>query len=267
MRSTNRLFRSGCAGALLLGAALLGAGQAAAADPNHDERALAVARKLADALAGAQALTLSADIAYDAVQEDGQTVEFGATRHFAIRRPDRAQIVAVDRGGERRRLVYDGRRIVFVDEAQNVYASSDFTGDLDAMRLYARDELGLPTPLGELLSKDLYGLLAGADSARWVDAQTLAGVDCDHVVFRNAETSVQIWVPSAGPALPRRIVIDYETAPGRPQFRADLRDWDLAPEIDDETFAFTPAVGAERIQFRSKALTLPANPLTPKEGE
>jgi hypothetical protein len=75
-------------------------------------------------------------------------------------------------------------------------------------------------------------------------------VACDQLAFRNAEKGLQLWVPKTGAPLPRRIVITYERARGRPQFRADLRDWDLAPQLPDSLFVFEPEPGAERIVFR-----------------
>jgi hypothetical protein len=191
------------------------------------------------------------------VQSDGQAIEFGATRQIAIRRPDRARVDAVDRTGARRHMIFDGRQIALVDEARNVYATSAFEGQLDGMLDHLQDELGVPTPLAELLATNLFELLSQSDTADWVDEQTIGGVACDHVAFRNAETGLQLWVPRAGQPLPRRIVITYEQAEGRPQFRADLRDWELSPVLEDSLFAFTPAEGAERIYFRTGALLPP----------
>jgi hypothetical protein len=242
------------------------AGEPAGESP-HDPRALEVARRMADALSGARALRMSADLAYDAVQADGQAIEFGATRSIAIRRPDRARVDAVDRSGARRHMVFDGRQIAFSDESRQVYATAPFEGELDAMLDHVHDVLQIPTPLGEFLATNLFELLSQSDSAEWVDEQILGGVACDHVAFRNAETGLQLWVPREGEPLPRRVVITYEQAAGRPQFRADLRDWELSPALDDALFAFTPAEGAERIYFRSDALLPPGVSGMPGQGQ
>jgi len=49
--------------------------------------------------------------------------------------------------------------------------------------------------------------------------------------------------------LPRRVVITYKEEPGQPQFWGDLSSWNLAPELSDTLFTFTPPEGADRIQF------------------
>jgi len=253
--------------ALALGAAAAAEEAREAPAAAHEARALEVARRMSDALTGARALRATVEIAYDAVQADGQAIEFGATRSLAIRRPDRARVDALDRAGVRRHLLFDGRQLAFVDESRNVYATTPYQGELDGMLDHVQDELGLPTPLAELLATNLFDLLSQSDSADWVDEQTLGGVLCDHVAFRNPETGLQLWVPRAGEPLPRRIVITYEQAAGRPQFRADLRDWDLSPVLDDALFAFTPAEGAERIYFRTGDLLPPGVSALPGQGE
>jgi len=236
-----------------------GAGDAAAVGEasDHDEQVMGIARRMADAIAGAEQISATIEIAYDAVQPDGETIEFGATRTIALRRPDRVRVDVVDRGGAGRKLVYDGAQISLADDTRDVYATLAHRGDIDSMLAYVQDELQLPTPLAEFLSRDLYEQLAASESAQWVDEQVIDGVRCDHLAFRNAETGLQLWVPTDGEPLPRRIVVNYERADGRPGFRANVRDWNLSAHFDDSHFAFSPDEGAERIQFRAGAAIVP----------
>jgi hypothetical protein len=227
----------------------------------RDAHALEIARRMAAALSGAESLRLTVHMAYDAVQADGQAIEFGATRSVAIRRPNRARVEVLDRDGAAIVLLYDGERIVLSDESHNVYATAAHRGDLDSMQAYARSDLRIPTPLAELLSQELFNILAASESARWVDEQTLDGVLCDHLAFRNAERGLQVWVPRQGDPLPRRVVITYERERGRPQFRADLRDWELSPKLKDAVFEFNPGRDAEHIYFNTGAQILPRLPL------
>jgi len=239
------------------GAASAGAEATGEEAAQRDERALEIARRMAAALSGAESLRLTADMAYDAVQADGQAIEFGAIRSIALRRPDRGRVEMLDRSGARIVFVYDGERVVLSDESHKVYATAAHRGDFESMQAFVRDELRVPTPLGELLSLDLFDTLAASDSARWVDEETLEGVPCDHLAFRNAGRGLQLWVPRRGDPLPRRAVITYESARGRPQFRADLRDWELSPELGDALFEFRPAADAEHIYFNTGAGILP----------
>jgi hypothetical protein len=65
--------------------------------------------------------------------------------------------------------------------------------------------------------------------------------------------------------LPRRIVITYKDEPGQPQFWADASNWNLAPEISDALFEFTPPSGADRIEFLPELGNAPAT-ATPEKG-
>jgi hypothetical protein len=238
--------------------AALAADPEAAAPAAIEERALEIVRRMSERLAGAERLRVAIDLSYDAVQGDGEVIEYGATRRLALKRPDHLRVDAETRDGEQRLLSYDGRQLAFADVRSNVYATVARSGDLDSTLAYLHDELGIPTPLAELFSKDLPELLAReSDSGVWVDRQAIDGVLCDHLAFRSTETGLQLWIAAAGEPLPQRIVIVYESAPGRPQFRANLRDWDLSPWLRDSHFAFAPPKGAERIYFRRGAVVVP----------
>jgi hypothetical protein len=60
-------------------------------------------------------------------------------------------------------------------------------------------------------------------------------------------------------------VITYKDENGQPQFWADLSNWNLAPDVSDALFAFTPPNGAERIQFLAEGRSAAAT-ATPKKG-
>jgi hypothetical protein len=60
-------------------------------------------------------------------------------------------------------------------------------------------------------------------------------------------------------------VITYKDETGQPQFGADLSNWNLAPEVSDALFTFTPPDGADRIQFLTEVGST-AVTATPKKG-
>jgi hypothetical protein len=215
-----------------------------------DEEALAVVRRMTDVLGKSQSVRFEIETSYDAVQTDGQKIEFGATREITARRPDRLRSDRTDRDGSRRTVRYDGQQLVVSDPDAKVWAAVPRTGTLDALADYVSEELGIPMPLSELFSPELPQLLEDRmESARYVGEVTLRGVPCDHVAFRNDEVGVQLWVARKGDPLPRRIVITYEQAVEEPQFRADFLEWDLSPRTPDSLFRFEPPGDFERITF------------------
>ena len=69
----------------------------------------------------------------------------------------------------------------------------------------------------------------------------LAGVVHDHIALRGDSEDIQLWIPHDGDPLPKRIVITYRLAAGVPRFAADLDAWNLAPDVTESLFSFTPA--------------------------
>ena len=103
-------------------------------------------------------------------------------------------------------------------------------------------------------------------SAAYVETSTITDVPCDHLAVRtNRGVDFQVWVAQGSQPLPWRIVITYKEEKGQPQFWADLSDWNLAPEVSDALFTFTPPSGADRIEFLAELGHASAT-ATPEKG-
>ncbi len=235
---------------LMLAAALVTGVVAAAGSKDNEARALAVLRESADYLSKAKHFRLNAELTFDVVQPDGQTIEFGATRTITIRRPDHAYVEGQRRDGQSSLFYFDGQAVTLSHPDQNVFASANIPGTLDKMLDYLIDEVGVPMPLADLFYADLYAVLSEhIEAGVYVGASTLGEVRCHQLAFRHPEADWQIWIEDGERPLPRRLVITYKTHEGSPQFRARLFGWDLAPAVPDSLFVFTPAPGAQQIPF------------------
>ncbi len=154
----------------------------------------------------------------------------------------------------------------------NIYATTSRQGTLDQAIKYAVDDLKIRLPLSLMLLSTLPSELDNLGvSADYVEKTTITDVPCDHLAVRTTGgVDFQVWVAQGDEPLPRRIVITYKDENGQPQFSADFSNWNLAPDISDALFAFTPPNGAERIQFlaevRSAAVTATPAITTPKKG-
>jgi hypothetical protein len=240
------------AGSFLLAMPNAAVSQQDAPESALDPAALATLRRMADYLTSLSTLRLESEVEYDAVQPDGQRIEFGSTREIALRRPNRFRVNVTDRNGAQRSLFYDGQQVALLDGVHGVYATAAQSGDLDATIAWVGAHLGLPVPLGEFLSTKLASeLVEGLVFAAVLGEETIDGVRCDHLALRNEDRGIQIWIERGAKPLPRRVVITYEREPGAPQFRAKLAKWDVKPRIQDSLFEFAPPKGAERISFNS----------------
>lgn len=236
------------------------AGAANGDDADGDARALQAITRMADYLSNLEEFGLTLDIGYDIVQEWGQLIEFGETRTVTVRRPDHIRVDATNRDGTVSGLFFDGEQIAFFDSADEVYATTAKAGSIDDAISYFVNDLGMPLPMGGMLSGHLPSQIKGwATDIAYVEQSTIGGVACDHVALRGDWEDVQLWIAQGDKPLLQRIVITYKRAEGKPQFRAQVRDWNFSPDVKDSVFAFTPPEGSARIAFapRGKAPQMP----------
>ena len=253
---------------LLFVGAPLRAQQASPTDPKQsEEQAMAVLKRMAEFLSQAQRFSVTVDIGFDAVQDSGQKIEYGETRQIALRRPGHLRIDATKRDGSKSTVLFDGKDITVFHPQENVYATVARPGSVDEAVAYVVQDLDLRLPLAELLNSQLAQRLPEqVRTAAYVEPSSIAGVACDHLALRGDEADLQVWVAQDAQPLPRRLVITYRQADGRPQFWAQFSDWNLSPEVPDVLFAFTPPPGAAKIAF-SPRQTLQPGAATTKGGQ
>jgi hypothetical protein len=236
------LLRAGLVALLLL----CGVDSARAQDAEPDPMALL--KKFAEALSSAERFRYIAQTGFDVVQDNGQKIEFGATREVSVRRPDRSHAFIVRRDGNKTEFFYDGEQATLLERDENVYAQAVVPGTLEGALDYLTTKVGVPSPLAELVDPKLWDELTVAiESSVYVDTVTLGRRSCHHLAFRQQNIDWQLFVETDARSLPCRIVITYKLEEDSPQFRADFLEWDLAPEVPDSMFVFTKPEGSQQI--------------------
>jgi hypothetical protein len=234
---------------------------------SSEQRAMAILKNMSEYLAKAERFSVTIRDGYDAIQESGQKIEYGEVRKVTVSRPDRLRFEIERSDGEKALVIFDGKEITVYTANKNAYATVSKPGTLDQAIKYAVDDLKVRVPLALMLvstlPSELHKLVVSAD---YVETTTITDVPCDHVAARTSTgVDFQVWVAQGNEPLPRRIVITYKDETGQPQFWADLSNWNLAPEISDALFTFTPPAGADRIQFLAEVGNAAAT-ATPKKG-
>jgi hypothetical protein len=225
-------------------------GQSPAASPSGPEAA-PLLKKMSEYLAQAERFSVLVREGYDVVQESGQKIEFGEIRKLTVSRPDQLRIEVESSNGEKRLVVFDGKDITVYLSNENIYATTSRPGTLDEAIKYVVGDLKVRVPLAMMLLSTLPSELDDrVASTDYVEKTTITDVPCDHLAVRTTGgVDFQVWIAQGDKPLPRRIVITYKDEAGQPQFRADFSDWNLAPDLSNALFTFTPPNGAERIQF------------------
>lgn len=213
-----------------------------------DPQAMEILQKMAGTIAGAKQFSVTILSSYDAPQENGQMVEFGAVRTLQIKRPNLLRVDMRRSDGDRRMLLFDGKQIVAQNVTDNVYAKVERTGSIDEKIKYLVGDLQIPLPLARMFLTTFPAEIARlVEAIDYVERNMLTDIPTDHLAGRTHDIDVQVWVAEGKEPLPRRIVITYKHAQGQPQFRADFSNWDLSAEAVKGPFIFTPPKDSEQI--------------------
>jgi hypothetical protein len=216
---------------------------------DRDPNAMEILMRMANYLAKAPSLRVTVLSSYDAIQEDGEFIEFGDRRRFELQRPDRLRVEVERSDGDQGGLIFDGKAITAYKPDDNFYAVVEKPGTVDAVMVYIVKDLQIPVPLARMFTTTFPQQMEKlVTSIAYVETNRLFDVPTDHLAVRGAEVDFQIWIAQGDAPLPRRVIITYKNAPGEPQFRAMLNDWSLAP-VDAGRFAFAVPAGAEKVPF------------------
>jgi hypothetical protein len=93
-----------------------------------DRQAMDILQNMARSLAEAKQFSVTLRSSYDAPQENGQMLEFGAVREIQVKRPDNLRVDLEQSDGDQRILVFDGKQILVHNVTENVYAKGEKVG-------------------------------------------------------------------------------------------------------------------------------------------
>lgn len=238
--------------AVAMGLAMLGGSPAIAATPpkptiTEDARA-AIAQMGKTLLAKEFSFRARTIRAY--ANENGVLLHIGHDFKITVRRPDRLLIAANGDDGPSK-LFYDGNTVVLALGADgNQYATLPVPNTITMMMHVVMGRFGLDFPLADFLT-DTPGkaFLSGVTSGHEVDKVTIDGVPCVHLVFSQPPgIELELWL-EADRGVPRRLIVIDNDSPGKPNFVAEMSDWDFAVHPADADFAFAPPNGAKQIDF------------------
>ncbi len=274
----NRLKKTIVLGSLLLAALLSavpllaaeGAPAGSAAAPATPNPAMEQVMRMANFMAQLKEASVTLQTGYDVVQDSGQKIEFAETRKLTLVRPDKFRVDVERSDGESSTAVFDGKTVTVFNPKQKMYATSEVQGDIDAAIIHFVKDLKMRLPLAMLfvtaLPKELEKRALGADV---VETTTLQGTPCTHIAGRGETVDFQVWLPTTGDPLPRRIILTYKNEAGQPQYWANFSDWNLSPNPPASLFTLEIPKDASRIEFLAKVprAAEPAKPAAKRGGK
>jgi hypothetical protein len=228
------------------------AGPDAASSPAHSgivPRAGLLISNACQALSSAKAFTFHAEIMFDQVLQSDVKLQFSAAADFFVQRPDQLAVdYQSDLGGKK--VWYSGDTLTVLDPPHMVYATLTVPSTIDGMLEKVHQEENLVIPLTDLTVSDPCQLLRKqATYGGYVGIGDVNGVETDHLAFSSPTTDVQLWLDRSGKPLPRKVVINYRSLPGAPEYIAFLSDWKFPKEIPASRFQPELPKNVVRIDF------------------
>ena len=182
--------------------------------------------------------------------ENGVLLHVGHDFRITVRRPDRL-LIDVNGDDGRRKLFYDGKTVALaLDPSGSEYATLPVPDTITMMMYVVMGRFGLDFPLADFLTDTPdKAFLHGVSSGRLVNKVTIDGVPCLHLVFSQPPgIELELWL-EAERGVPRRLIVIDNDSPGKPNFIAEMSDWDFTVHPADADFTFAPPNGAKEVDL------------------
>jgi hypothetical protein len=208
-----------------------------------------ILQKMCEFLKSQQQFSYKAEVVDDEVYEGGKKLQYGVDMETFVRRPDRLRVNAegdlIDK-----QFYFDGKTITLFDKEHNVYGVLAVPPDIESALAKANKEFGVRVALTDLASPNLWEVLnKRIKDSVYVGLHKVRGVPCHHLAFDGDGAHLQVWIEAGDKPLPRKVVMTAGKESGSPAWMAYLYDWNLAPQLQDNLFVFTPPEGAQKIKF------------------
>ena len=182
--------------------------------------------------------------------EGGVLLHIAHEFNVTVRRPDRLLVDGKGDDGPRK-LIYDGKTVVVLMDDGKKYATLPVPNTIEHMMQVVMGRFGLDFPLADFLTDDPdKAFLTGVTSGHEVNTVMIDGVPCRHLVFLQPPgIELELWLQKNDPAVPRRLIVVYNSLAGKPNFIAEMSDWDFNVHPSDAEFTFKPPKGAQEVEF------------------
>ena len=164
-------------------------------------------KKMSDFLGSQDQFTLQVADTFDEITDTGAKVQMWATRTAYVQRPNQ---MAVDFQSDTdvRHVVYDGSTLTAIDVTVNAYTTIAIPGPLDNMMDTLAMNYGMAQPVDNLIYKDIYSrIYPKIKAGQYVGTDTVSGVKCDHLAFRQQGLDWEIWIQQGDQPIPRKLSI------------------------------------------------------------
>jgi hypothetical protein len=211
----------------------------------------ALLKEMSKNLSSVQTFSYTAEEQREIVGTGGAKTMKHSKRDVTIRRPNGATFRGSGDSGDTQGW-YDGKHITFVSAKAKMWARGPMPPTLDDALDYMASEYAVQVTSADLLYSSPYdALMAKGTTGGWVDAQTSGDRTCDHVAYKHELVDWELWLNEK--RLPCQFKITYKKETGSPTSIVTYANFNLAPQVSDDTFAAKVPDGYTRIKIMRHA--------------
>ncbi len=209
------------------------------------DEALTILKGMSDYVGSQETIELTFDSAIEIITPEIEKIQFTSSGSALVSRPNKIRAHRVG-GFSEVELIFDGSTASVNGKSVNGYVQLEVEGTLDDLIHALRAGHGVALPGADLLLSNSYEvLIADVLEAKYLGRGVVAGVECEHLAFRNFDTDWQIWVAVGDRPAPRKMVITSKTINSAPQYSVTITGWKTGVEPAPDAFVFSPPEGAE----------------------
>lgn len=210
-----------------------------------------ILKAMSDYVSRQKTIELTFDSDIEVITPQLEKIQFTNSGEALLVRPDKLRANRVG-GYADVALYFDGKKVNIVDKHNNGYAQFDAPGSIDQLIEALRAGYGIALPGADLLLSNSYDILmAEVMEAKYIGLGVIAGVECEHLAFRNHDTDWQLWVETGKNPIPRKLVITSKTINSAPQYTLQVKSWKTDVIVANDSFTFVPPAGAEKLDHNA----------------
>ena len=223
--------------------------EARAQAPAVDPAATQILKRMTDYVGSLKQFSVHTQNTLEDVLDSGPRIDLDVSASVIISRPNKLR---AERKGDlvSQIFYYNGKTLTLYNPSDKVYATEPAPGTIEGVLDFARESLGLLVPVADLVYRNAYELLMQEVTfAAVIGKSAINGVKCDHLLFSRPGVDFQVWVTEGGRPLPRKYVVTDTATAARLSVVSVMSDWNVAPAVADNRFAFVPPKGTKPITF------------------
>ncbi len=209
-----------------------------------------VIRRMTDFMGNHDDMRFEALVTYQAVQENGQKLNFDLLQRMAIRQPDRLFWTTLRDDGSTNTAWFDRGDFTLLRQPANVWGQVNLSPNIPEAVESLVYEYDLDVPFADMLINEGGELWLGEEvtSVEYVGEAWVEGYWTDHIALRMPGADIEFWVRHGAEPYPSRLTIVYTEEEGQPSYSARFRNWGTTLPAGTLP-AFVPPAESEELEM------------------